>query len=39
MMLYADDAKLFLPFSAVDYSNNITHHENTVSNVYKLNVI
>jgi len=32
--LYADDTQLHLSFSAVDYSNNMAHHENTISNFY-----
>jgi len=31
--LYADDTQLFLSFSAVDLSQNITHLENTIANV------
>jgi len=31
--LYADDTQLFLPFSPLDFSHNITHIENTVNNV------
>ena len=34
--LYADDTQLPLSFSAADFSYNITHLENTISNVYKL---
>ena len=32
--LCADDTQLLLSFSAVDFSYNITHLENTISNVY-----
>ena len=32
--LYADDTQLLLSFSAADFSYNITHLENTISNVY-----
>ncbi|MFA9289573.1 MAG: reverse transcriptase domain-containing protein, partial [Weeksellaceae bacterium] len=32
--LYADDTQLYISFSAVDFSHNITHLEQTVSNVY-----
>jgi len=31
--LYADDAQLFLSFSALNFSYNITHLENTIANV------
>jgi len=31
--LYADDTQLLLSFSAVDFSHNITHLENTITNV------
>ena len=31
--LYADDTQLLLSFSAVDFSHNITHLENTIANV------
>jgi Reverse transcriptase (RNA-dependent DNA polymerase) len=33
--LYADDTQLYISFSAIDFSHNITHLEQTVSNVYK----
>ena len=32
--LYADDTQLYLSFSAGDFSHNIAHLEQTVSNVY-----
>jgi len=32
--LYADDTQRFLSFSGLDYSYNITHLENTITNVY-----
>ena len=32
--LYADDTQLLLSFSAADFSYNITHLKNTISNVY-----
>ena len=32
--LYADDTQLYLSFSAVDFSHNIAHLEQTVSNIY-----
>jgi len=31
--LYADDTQLLLSFSALDFSHNITHLENTITNV------
>jgi len=31
--LYADDTQLLISFSALDYSHNITHLENTLANV------
>ena len=33
--LYADDTQLYISFSAIDFSHNIAHLEQTVSNVYK----
>ena len=32
--LYADDTQLYISFSVVDFSHNIAHLEQTVSNVY-----
>ena len=32
--LYADDTQLFLSFSAADFAHNISHLEQTISNVY-----
>ena len=32
--LYADDTQLFLSFSATDFTHNISHLEQTISNVY-----
>jgi len=32
-LLYADDTQLLLSFSALDFSHNITHLENTITNV------
>ena len=32
--LYADDTQLYISFSAADFSHNIAHLEQTVSNVY-----
>jgi len=31
--LYADDTQFLLSFSALDFSHNITHLENTITNV------
>jgi len=31
--IYADDTQLLLSFSALDFSHNITHFENTITNV------
>jgi len=31
--LYADDTQLLLTFSALDFSHNITHLENTITNI------
>jgi len=33
--LYVDDTQLLLSFSALDFSHNITHLENTITNVSK----
>jgi len=33
--LYADETQLLLSFSALDFSHNITHLENTITNVPK----
>ena len=32
--LYADDTQLYISFSAIDFSHNIAHLEQTVSNFY-----
>jgi len=39
MILYADDTSTFLSFSAVEYSNNVTHHENNVYNWMSSNFL